>query len=111
MQQTLQWFPGSGDSAVVRTVGRRAHQQAGSQLADCYEFVGIRQPVNFAGRLQVFNYSHYDTRRALNTSSTCPGTLTFRQILTIFPLPSIKKVERSIPMYLRPYMLFSTHEP
>jgi len=43
-----------GDSAAIRTVGGRAHQQAGSQSLDCYEFVGIRQPVKFAGGLQLF---------------------------------------------------------
>ncbi len=48
---------------------------------------------------------------AASTSSTWPGTLTLRQMLRMTPFGSIRKVERSMPMYLRPYMLFSTQVP
>src|SRR5450755_1360486 len=48
---------------------------------------------------------------AASTSSAWPGTLTLRQLLAMRPLPSIRKVERSTPMYLRPYIDFSTHTP
>jgi hypothetical protein len=37
--------------------------------------------------------------------------LTFRQERRILPLPEIRKVDRSTPMYLRPYMLFSCQTP
>src|SRR5688572_25111690 len=45
---------------------------------------------------------------SFSTSSTWPGTFTLRQMPRITPLPSIRNVARSMPMYLRPYMLFST---
>src|SRR5262249_7711327 len=48
---------------------------------------------------------------AFRTSSTSPGTFTLRQRPRITPFPSMRNVERSIPMYLRPYMLFSTQTP
>jgi hypothetical protein len=50
-------------------------------------------------------------RAAANTSSTCPGTFTFRHAFTIFPSASIRKVDLSTPIYFLPYMLFSTHTP
>ena len=40
----------------------------------------------------------HNARTAANTSSTCPGTLTLRQMRAIFPVPSIRNVARSIPM-------------
>lgn len=48
---------------------------------------------------------------AFSTSAAWPGTRTLRQIRASLPPLSIRKVERSMPMYLRPYMFFSTHEP
>src|SRR6516162_3541937 len=48
---------------------------------------------------------------AFSTSATWPGTLTLCQTPRTTPFPSIRKVARSIPIYLRPYMLFSTHTP
>ncbi len=39
---------------------------------------------------------------AASTSSTWPGTLTLRQLLRMLPVPSIRKVARSMPIYLRP---------
>lgn len=48
---------------------------------------------------------------AFSTASTWPGTLTLRQTWRMTPASSIRKVARSIPMYLRPYMLFSTQVP
>src|SRR6266567_9267266 len=48
---------------------------------------------------------------AFSTSATCPGTLTLCQTLRMTPSLSIRKVARSMPMYLRPYMLFSTQTP
>src|ERR1700730_1523686 len=55
-----------------------------------------------------------DTQRAragFSTSSTLAGTRTLCQTPRMMPVPSIRKVARSMPMYLRPYMLFSTHTP
>src|SRR5207249_1578679 len=48
---------------------------------------------------------------AASTSAAWPGTLTLRQLLAMRPALSIRKVERSTPMYLRPYIDFSTHTP
>src|SRR5579864_1408765 len=48
---------------------------------------------------------------ACSTSATWPGTLTLCHTLRTMPSLSIRKVARSIPMYLRPYMLFSTQTP
>ena len=48
---------------------------------------------------------------ASSTFAAWPGTLTFRQISLILPLASISSVVRSIPMYLRPYIDFSTQTP
>ena len=48
---------------------------------------------------------------AFKTSATWPGTLTLCQTWRTTPSLSMRKVARSIPMYLRPYMLFSTHTP
>src|SRR5262245_57106481 len=48
---------------------------------------------------------------ASSTSSTWPLTLTLRQIFRTTPSPSIRKVARSMPMYLRPYRLFSIQVP
>ncbi len=50
-------------------------------------------------------------RAAFSTSATWPGTLTLCQTPRTVPAPSIRKVARSMPMYLRPYMLFSTQVP
>lgn len=48
---------------------------------------------------------------ASSTASTWPGTFTLRHALTMVPSLSIRNVDRSTPIYLRPYMLFSTHTP
>jgi len=40
-----------------------------------------------------------------------PGTFTFRQILAMRPSGPMSTVVRSTPIYLRPYMLFSTQTP
>src|SRR5580704_14015481 len=48
---------------------------------------------------------------AFSTSATWPGTLTLCQTPRTVPLLSIRKVLRSMPMYLRPYMLFSIQTP
>src|SRR5215472_10794914 len=50
-------------------------------------------------------------RAAVRTSATWPGTRTLRHAPRTMPFRSIRKVERSIPIYLRPYMLFSTQVP
>ncbi len=44
---------------------------------------------------------------AASTSSTWPGTFTFRNKALTRPVASITTVLRSIPQYFRPYMLFS----
>ncbi len=48
---------------------------------------------------------------AFSTVSTWPGTFTLRQICLIVASAPMRKVARSTPMYLRPYMFFSTHTP
>src|SRR5690606_6580867 len=46
---------------------------------------------------------------AFSTSAACPGTLTLRQARMTFPSSPMRKVDRSIPIYFRPYIDFSTH--
>src|SRR5260370_3012648 len=48
---------------------------------------------------------------AASTSPTWPSILTLGQRPRITPFSSISTVVRSMPMYLRPYMLFSTQTP
>src|SRR3569623_299189 len=48
---------------------------------------------------------------AASTCSTCPGTLTLRHTLASFPDASNSQVERSIPIYSRPYSTLGTHAP
>src|ERR1700677_4291234 len=45
------------------------------------------------------------------TSSAWPVTLTLRHAFSTFPSVPIRNVLRSIPMYFRPYIDFSTHVP
>ena len=40
-----------------------------------------------------------------------PSGFTFGKIFAILPSAPITNVVRSMPMYLRPYMLFSFHTP
>ena len=42
------------------------------------------------------------SRAADRTASACPGTFTLRQIRLMTPSRSMRKVARSIPIYLRP---------
>jgi len=46
-----------------------------------------------------------------STASAWPATFTLGNTVAILPCRSITKVVRSIPIYLRPYMLFSFHTP
>ncbi len=48
---------------------------------------------------------------AASASSAWPGTFTLRHTRAIRPSAPIRKVLRSTPMYLRPYMLFSFQTP
>jgi BarA-like signal transduction histidine kinase len=56
-------------------------------------------------------YTNFAARAAFITSSACPVTLTFRQAFSTFPSAPIKNVLRSIPIYFRPYIDFSTQVP
>ncbi len=51
------------------------------------------------------------SRTAARTSAAWPGAETFRQTRAIRPFSSIRKVERSTPIYFLPYMLFSIQTP
>ena len=55
--------------------------------------------------------SHFSARAAARTSSAWPGTFTLFQTCATLPSAPISRVVRSTPMYLRPYMLFSTQTP
>ncbi len=48
---------------------------------------------------------------AASTSAAWPGTFTFDQICATLPSRPMRKVDRSMPMYFLPYMLFSTQTP
>ena len=50
-------------------------------------------------------------QRAASTSSAWSAGFTFRMTFATLPSASITNVERSMPMYVLPYMLFSTHVP
>ena len=50
-------------------------------------------------------------RSAPSTSASCSAGLTLRKMSLITPSGPITNVERSMPMYLRPYIDFSTHTP
>ena len=54
---------------------------------------------------------HQSPLASCNTSWAWPLTLTLRQTWRTTPASSTRKVERSIPMNLRPYILFSTQTP
>ena len=54
---------------------------------------------------------HFSPCAAARTSAAWPVTLTLRQALAILPALSIRNVLRSIPIYLRPYIDFSTQVP
>src|SRR6185437_8156342 len=53
----------------------------------------------------------YSPCAACNTSAAWPVTLTFLHTRAIFPSLSIRNVLRSMPMYFRPYIDFSTQVP
>jgi len=88
------------------TVSRMARANAQRMLAPEREGVGLRG-VFLPGPER----AAYPPFTAFSTASAWPGTFTLRQILAILPFSSMRKVERSTPIYLRPYMLFSTHTP
>ena len=75
--------------------------------------VGSAAPGSPATGLSGLSFArrHQSALAAARTSSAWPGTFTLRQTLARRPLRSIRKVERSTPKYLRPYMLFSFHTP
>ena len=66
---------------------------------------------NGVGHSRLRGAEGYSACAAAKTSSTWPLTFTFRQACAMRPSPPIKNVARSTPMYLRPYMFFSTHTP
>ncbi len=72
---------------------------------------GDRNLLRESGRKPLHTGNRTYSARAARTSSTWPSTFTFRKTWVIFPFPSMMKVERSTPMYLRPYMLFSFQTP
>ncbi len=80
------------------------------------ETPGERDLVGRLGRAQhraggIDEARYHSALSAAITSATWPGTFTLRHSLRTTPLSSMRKVERSMPMYFLPYMLFSTHTP
>ncbi len=53
----------------------------------------------------------YFASTAARISSAWPSGLTLGQTAAILPFSSIRYVTRFVPMYLRPYMLFSPQVP
>src|SRR5688572_16868078 len=72
---------------------------------------GLGRQQDLARAVRQVDHASASFFTSFSTSSTWPGTFTLRQMPRITPLPSIRKVARSMPMYLRPYMLFSTQTP
>jgi hypothetical protein len=68
-----------------------------------------RQP-SYSSSLRLAGH-YFSARAASSTSSVWPSTFTLRQMSRMTPLPSIRKVARSTPIYFLPYMLFSTQTP
>jgi hypothetical protein len=85
---------GRGGTAERNLLGRRGGGEDGAR--------GLRQGIG-PRRQSAFT--------AVSTASTWPGTLTLCQTPRTTPFSSMRKVARSIPMYFRPYMLFSTQTP
>ena len=94
----------------ARQIDHRGQQQPLGQVAGAAEDHQCRRR-RLLGLDRHRHPSRHSARAAASTSSTWPGTLTLRQTRRMAPLPSIRKVARSIPMYVRPYMLFSTQVP
>src|SRR6185369_10337246 len=86
--------PGDLDHRGIRVV------EANRDLVD---HIGKRQ----ATRSPVPPYPSIEFK----TASTWPVTDTFGKMVAILPWGSTTKVVRSIPMYFRPYMLFSFQTP
>src|SRR5262245_16312346 len=63
-----------------------------------------RLPACPPARLQPALQSEYTSS---STSAPCPFGFTLRKIFAIRPLASMTNVVRRIPLYFRPYMLFS----
>src|SRR5579871_5880813 len=82
------------DEISAASPPRARNSVAGAQHGDAETRIVNRAPHNLA-----------------STSSACPSTDTFGQTCTIFPLGSIKNVERWMPMLFLPYMFFSTITP
>src|ERR1700728_1034324 len=57
------------------------------------------------------DYTSFAVWAAFITSSAWPVTLTLRHALRTLPSGPTRKVLRSMPMYLRPYIDFSTQVP
>src|SRR5579871_1470195 len=74
-------------------------------------FTARRGAAGLAGRPPALRQRAANALASASTSATWPGTFTLRQTRRITPDLSIRKVDRSMPMYLRPYMLFSTQAP
>jgi hypothetical protein len=70
----------------------------------------IGSPISRRGWADLI-YTSLAARAALTTSPACPVTLTFRHTFSTLPFDPIKNVQRSIPMYFRPYIDFSTQAP
>ena len=83
---------GSGESHLRRRLGRGKHGAG-----------GVRQ--------RAARRAGQSALAAASSASTWPGTLTLRHTPRTTPFSSMRKVARSIPMYFRPYMLFSTQTP
>src|SRR5690606_25620488 len=74
-------------------------------LNRCYDYDLIKVNQKF------LRYSYFSFSAASSTACAWPATLTLFQTCATWPSLSMRKVVRSTPIYLRPYMLFSTQTP
>ena len=81
--------------------GGRGHRLGGRALS----------PLAEKGDAQPDEASHCNAFAASSTSRAWPGTFTLGQTLATVPSRSRRTVVRSVPMYVLPYMLFSTQTP
>ncbi len=103
---------GNGPRAVYApTAAGRAAGPVPETVARFAPFAGGRSARRGGGSRPGTRARQARARAASSTASAWPGTFTFGQTRAIRPSRSTSTVVRSTPIYVRPYMLFSTQTP
>jgi hypothetical protein len=120
----------AGTRASTRTTRKKQDWNAAYRKSHSRMMMGIGIPSIHKSTPRNMLFSHGDFRgknvavaklfhvaecqsffAAASTASAWPGTRTFRQTAAILPARSMRKVERTTPIYLRPNMVFSAQTP